>query len=143
MKRIHLVISAALLIVAAVVLTTVTIRIGGMKANPAKNVTNASREGTEAQTKIAAPPVENRSGRRIGSERGTEPGGHLIGNRGTRVYHRPNCNRVPVMSEGHFVELSSLEQAVAENFTPCKICRPDLMDDPPLTQPWDRPKNQP
>jgi hypothetical protein len=141
-KRIHLVISAALLTAATVVLTIVGVRIGGMAANPGKAEAAASRDETEALAKIATSSGKTRAGRTIGSERGTEPGVRLIGNSQRHYYHLWTCPSLEQMKPENRVELDSLKRALDLGYQACGHCRPDLMD-PPITQPSDLLKNQP
>jgi micrococcal nuclease len=47
-----------------------------------------------------------------------------IGNRNSRVFHRPSCDGAVTMSAKNRLPLQSREQAIEEGFKPCLICKP-------------------
>lgn len=48
-----------------------------------------------------------------------------IGNASTGVFHRPDCNRIPLMNPANKVMLrGTRDHAIARGYTPCGICRP-------------------
>ncbi len=141
LKRIHLVISATLLIVASVVLTFMAVRIGGMTAIPAKTDAAASHEETKPRTEIPTSPVKTRAGLRLRAEPGSESRVRLIGNSQRHSYHLSTCPSLEQMKPENRVELDSMKTASDLGYQACGHCRPDLVE-PPITQPWDRPQNQ-
>ena len=51
--------------------------------------------------------------------------GYYIGNASTGVFHRPDCNRIPLMNPGNKVTLhGTRDNALARGYTPCGICTP-------------------
>ena len=47
-----------------------------------------------------------------------------IGNKNTKVFHYPNCSSVDRMNSANKILLQSREEAIAEGFKPCQICKP-------------------
>ena len=50
---------------------------------------------------------------------------YYVGNRSTMVFHRPDCNRVPLMSVSNHIALwDPRDDIVAKGYTPCGTCCP-------------------
>jgi competence protein ComEC len=47
---------------------------------------------------------------------------NYIGNKNTKKFHKPTCSSLP--AEQNRVYFSTREEAIAEGYTPCKICKP-------------------
>jgi len=47
-----------------------------------------------------------------------------IGHKGTKKFHRPNCQYGKKISEKNRVILNSREEAIDQGYTPCKVCKP-------------------
>ncbi len=49
----------------------------------------------------------------------------VVGNRGSRVYHRPECQSIAAMSDERRVEFDSEAEAIESNYKPCFYCHKD------------------
>lgn len=50
---------------------------------------------------------------------------YYVGNLASKVFHRPDCNRVPLMNPANKVTLrGTRDTAIACGYTPCGICTP-------------------
>lgn len=50
---------------------------------------------------------------------------YYIGNASSMVFHRPDCNRIPLMNPANKVALhGTRDNAIARGYTPCGICSP-------------------
>ncbi len=49
---------------------------------------------------------------------------YYIGNRNSKVFHRPTCSSVKKMSASNKVTLSTRTEAISKGYTPCKNCKP-------------------
>jgi competence protein ComEC len=58
------------------------------------------------------------------TQEATTEGCAYIGNRNTKVFHRPTCSSVKQMAEHNKVCLSSREEAIERGFRPCQRCNP-------------------
>ena len=58
------------------------------------------------------------------TQEATTEGCAYIGNRNTKVFHRPTCSSVNQMAEHNKVCLSSREEAIERGFRPCQRCNP-------------------
>ena len=69
---------------------------------------------------------ETAAGRNSGTDIAPEPAlGYYIGNASTGVFHRPDCNRIPLMNPANKVTLrGTRDTAIARGYTPCGICTP-------------------
>ncbi len=57
--------------------------------------------------------------------RGTDTPEYYVGNISSKVFHRPDCNRIPLMNPGNKVTLhGTRDNALARGYTPCGICTP-------------------
>jgi hypothetical protein len=65
-----------------------------------------------------------------------DPGG-FVANRNTKVYHKASCSAAKRTSEKNKIELAGLDEAIAGDYKPCKICHPD--QDAPAREPADAP----
>ena len=66
------------------------------------------------------------TGQNSGTDIAPEPAlGYYIGNASTGVFHRPDCNRIPLMNPANKVTLrGTRDTAIARGYTPCGICTP-------------------
>lgn len=66
------------------------------------------------------------TGQKSGTDIAPEPAlGYYIGNASTGVFHRPDCNRIPLMNPANKVTLrGTRDTAIARGYTPCGICTP-------------------
>ncbi|MCS7192683.1 MAG: thermonuclease family protein [Armatimonadetes bacterium] len=48
----------------------------------------------------------------------------VVGNKRTKVFHRPNCSLVRKISHQNLVYFQNAEKALAEGFQPCRVCQP-------------------
>ena len=47
-----------------------------------------------------------------------------IGNKGTKKFHYADCASVKKMKSSNMVEISSRDEAISNNYVPCKNCKP-------------------
>jgi len=62
----------------------------------------------------------------------SQVGAALIGDRRTRVYHRPTCVRVRKIPTDDLQVLSNAQAAAEQKYSPCDLCRPRV--EPPLAR---------
>lgn len=58
------------------------------------------------------------------------PAASLVGHTTTRLYHRPDCKAVQKLSGKARVALASPDEAVAQGYAPCRVCKPDAATKP-------------
>lgn len=57
--------------------------------------------------------------------RGTDTPEYYVGNISSKIFHRPDCNRIPLMDASNTVRLhASRSSVLARGYTPCGTCRP-------------------
>lgn len=85
-------------------------------------VSCSSSGETDAPTRESSTAGGQNSGTAPAPEPAT---GYYIGNASTGVFHRPDCNRIPLMNPGNKVTLhGTRDNALARGYTPCGICTP-------------------
>ncbi len=60
----------------------------------------------------------------LSSESTEEAPSEYIGNKNSRVFHRPDCGGVKTMSEKNKVIFTTREEALDKGYSPCKQCNP-------------------
>ena len=81
---------------------------------------------SSGETDAPARESNTAAGRNSGTAPAPEPAtGYYIGNASTGVFHRPDCNRIPLMNPANKVTLrGTRDTAIARGYTPCGICTP-------------------
>ncbi len=146
-----LLIPAALMVLAAVVLAIVAVRVGGMTESPGKPGQPDVRQGIlplegSQGTAVGGTPASTKkvgTGPRHRSRSSSTGEIQLIGNRMRHVYHLSTCHNLGTMNDENRVVLKDSKEAAEEGYRACESCHPDLLDDPPVTQPAGSPKNPP
>lgn len=79
---------------------------------------------SSGETDAPARESNTAAGRNSGTDIAPEPAlGYYIGNTSTGVFHRPDCNRIPLMNPANKVTLrGTRDTAIARGYTPCGIC---------------------
>lgn len=72
------------------------------------------------QAPAARKPVE-------ASPKASPQGELLVGNRSSRLFHRSGCSGVAKMLEMHRIEFATVEEAEAQGYVPCSLCRPQAL----------------
>ena len=55
--------------------------------------------------------------------------GYYIANKNSDVFHCPDCKRAKKIKTDNVIVFESMLEAVNRNFTPCKLCRPDRVEE--------------
>ncbi|GAG82341.1 unnamed protein product, partial [marine sediment metagenome] len=50
--------------------------------------------------------------------------GKFVGSKKSDVYHYPNCRYVKMIKPENIIWFSSVEDAKAHGYRPCKVCKP-------------------
>ena len=83
---------------------------GQTQQQPVSQPTETPQQPSNPPTETPQQPIQNTA--------------VYIGNKNSKVFHKADCSSVKRMKESNKVTLSSKEQAIAQGYTPCKVCQP-------------------